>query len=426
MKFAAFISIIVSAAVMFVACQGAVGPAGEQGPKGDTGDSGAAGPQGPAGPGAFQARSGVDAVLLNDAELVDDDDRAIDDDAETAVGPTTKKFTLNLGDYFVGGAGGNTYALVDADPATPAIIDFMAGSAVITAEVSDGTLEYTLTMPTGGFPDETRYTTGYTGMVTATDANGVSANAAVNIRLNRAPTFEDSDNDGIVTTTPLLLGTADEDRGTALPAVPNFYRECKSINSCVLAVFSDDDELTISVKGMTQEGKADTTKVGWSTTPSGAIELFGIASTWLAPDGGTANHRSITVTLEAEDTKGLTAEAKVLVNVDSAPTLTTLGQSYVGTTQDVDGQLVVTTDATGWFQDTETTGTPTYSGKTGNDDIAVIDGLVNGALPSGNGVTITAVALGQSTAITITATDGSGLGQTATVEFTANVTGVSS
>ncbi|MDE0447936.1 MAG: collagen-like protein [Spirochaetaceae bacterium] len=52
MKFAAFISIIVSVAVMFVACQGAVGPkgdAGERGPqgdKGDTGDTGATGPPG--------------------------------------------------------------------------------------------------------------------------------------------------------------------------------------------------------------------------------------------------------------------------------------------------------------------------------------------------------------------------------------------
>ena len=40
MKFAAFISIIISVAVMFAACQGAVGKAGDKGDKGDKGDPG--------------------------------------------------------------------------------------------------------------------------------------------------------------------------------------------------------------------------------------------------------------------------------------------------------------------------------------------------------------------------------------------------
>ena len=49
MKFAAFISIIISVAVMFVACQGAVGPEGPKGDKGDEGDTGDAGATGPQG-----------------------------------------------------------------------------------------------------------------------------------------------------------------------------------------------------------------------------------------------------------------------------------------------------------------------------------------------------------------------------------------
>ena len=57
MKFAAFISIIVSLAVIIGACQGAVGPTGPTGPSGPSGATGATGPTGPTGP------AGQDAPL---------------------------------------------------------------------------------------------------------------------------------------------------------------------------------------------------------------------------------------------------------------------------------------------------------------------------------------------------------------------------
>ena len=75
MKFAAFISIIVSVAVMFVACQGAVGPKGDPGADGKDGADGAdgaTGPQGPQGlPGAaaLTVRQGVNlTVSINDGK----------------------------------------------------------------------------------------------------------------------------------------------------------------------------------------------------------------------------------------------------------------------------------------------------------------------------------------------------------------------
>ena len=60
MKFAAFISIIISVAVMLAACQGAVGKAG---------DGGATGPTGPTGPPGRDATPNTPPTLKADTTL---------------------------------------------------------------------------------------------------------------------------------------------------------------------------------------------------------------------------------------------------------------------------------------------------------------------------------------------------------------------
>ena len=63
MKFAAFISIIISVAVMFAACQGAVGPKGD---KGDPGTDGTDGTSGSDGINALIATTTPAEVLVSD------------------------------------------------------------------------------------------------------------------------------------------------------------------------------------------------------------------------------------------------------------------------------------------------------------------------------------------------------------------------
>ena len=413
MKFAAFISIIISLVVLFAACEaGAPGKAGNKGDKGDKGDPGTPGTAGTPGANAFQARTNVDAVLLSMDELVDDDGRMVDNEEDTDVENVTKKFTIDPGNYFAGGAGDNTYE-----------IGAFSSIDVVTVEVNDDNMiEYTITLPTGGFTGDEPFATGYSATLTGTDANGVSQDASVTIKINRAPTIASGATDGVVNSNNVLvLGTMDGDREDALDLREDVHMECTKISECVLDAFNDDGDLEISVTGMTQQGKSVSGLVGYTKTDSGAISLMGMASTAIE---GT--QESVTVTLEAVDEKGLKAEAKVLVRVDAAPKVTTLGQSYAGSSHDVDGSLAVTTNAAGWFEDDDAT-TLNYSGESGDMNIATIDGLGNeGALPSGNGVTIAAVALGQSTTITITATESGGLGQSVSVEFTVNITGVGS
>ncbi len=78
MKFAAFISIIISVAVMFVACQGAVGPQGDKGDKGDPGAPGTPGTPGepgvPGEPAPLPLTGRAGAVLLDNLNSGDDMD----------------------------------------------------------------------------------------------------------------------------------------------------------------------------------------------------------------------------------------------------------------------------------------------------------------------------------------------------------------
>ena len=435
MKFAAFISIIISVAVMLAACQGAVGP---KGPKGDDGDKGDPGTTvtGPIGPAAFQARTAVSPTLINVDELVDGEGRAL---GSAGADAKSKTFFLDLAGYFVGGTGDNTYELVDADPGADAAgVQFHMGDVVVEAKVNHetGMLEYTLsfgTIPT----DEPAYATGYAGKVTGTDDNDISDTATITIKLNRKPRISASAVEGLVNTadTVLLLGIMDGNRknadgeDTPLPLREDVHLVCAKINECVLDVFNDDpgDEITISVEGMTQQGKAVADKVGWELTDSGAIKLIGKASTWVVPAGenAVAAHQPVTVKLKAVDSRKLETEASVLVNVDAAPTVTALGMSYDGSTRDVNGALTITTDVSGWFANAEG-GTPVYTGTSKNTAIATITAVDETGVLTDDSVIITGVAIGQSTTITVTATEPTtgGLGQSVSIEFTVSVSKV--
>ena len=91
MKFAAFISIIISVAVMFAACQGAVGTPGDTGPQGPKGDPGDTGDPGQSGTSALTPLPDPPAIMINDSK----------EDGQTSVGSVPAG--LSASSYFRGG-----------------------------------------------------------------------------------------------------------------------------------------------------------------------------------------------------------------------------------------------------------------------------------------------------------------------------------
>ena len=374
---------------------------------------------------AFQIVSGVATVMLNPDMLVDADGRMVDHLAATPAGNKTKVLMVPLSGYFTGGVMDYTYKLASDDE--------FAGGVVTDAKVKDDMLEYTITVPDAGFAAnngdgtytaDAAYTSPYTGMVTATDANGVSATATVSIMLNRAPTTPgDTDDSGVVNGDALVLGTQAKDRGTELAAVANFHKACAKINECELDAFTDDngEKLMVSVTGTTRLDKdAGMTYVS-SMPTDGSVKLMGEMSTWNA-DSTPPAHESVTVKLKAMDMHGLMKEVSVLVNVDGAPMVTASGQFYAGKSYEVNYTRTIV-DATGdsdglvgWFEDPEGADL-TISATSADDDIATVS-VANDAL------VITGHALDRTTKITVTATEAAGLGQTTMVELMVTITRV--
>ncbi len=124
-------------------------------------------------------------------------------------------------------------------------------------DMDSGDLTFKLTAPATGEAGNlfiaTSYTAGFSIGVKATDANGVPATSTVLVGLNRAPRLlgTDANTDTVIdesASTPLLLGTqADKDRGSALTAVTGVHAECTKISECLLSVFADDDDFTVTV-----------------------------------------------------------------------------------------------------------------------------------------------------------------------------------
>ena len=447
MKKVTLFMMVLALAVSLAACQGAVGPkgdTGDRGPKGDTGptgpggDTGPTGPVGPTGPigetgpGAFQGRSGVASVLYNDEELKTGA-------LALAANGTSNEIMLNIASYFVGGVGPYTYALVDNDENAdaPQFVD-NDSTAAEAAEVAEekldkdsGDLTFKLTAPASGEGDNLfdagSYTAGFKITVKGTDSNGVSAESVVTIGLNRAPRLlgTDTNNDGVVdatATTALLLGTQAVDRDTALAAVTGVHAECEKINECMLAVFDDDDDITVVVEGMTVQGNADRTKVVATESAMG-VTLMGRASTWIPADADAdppvvEGHRQVRVNLVATDSKGLDTKAAVLVEVDAAPTLSDLGMNIDGNTYNVKGTYTLTTgDGMAFFKDDLADGR-SYAVAATSGNVAIATVVTNA------GIVISGVTAGQSTTIKLTATESgtAHLGQTAELEFNVNVT----
>ena len=208
MKFAAFISIIISVAVLFVACQGAVGPEGPQGPAGKDGADGADGTDGTDGtdgadgiPGisALQALpvASVDPVLIND---VKEDGRDVVGDPPT---------TLNASAYFRGGKAPITFtaARVDGrdDGTDLTDADNIHFNLKVDKDTGAITIEALETPAANTDEAPVWYEVGDSFQITAKDADGFTADSAeIWVKRNRAPLKT-----GDLTGSTFLSGNAD-------------------------------------------------------------------------------------------------------------------------------------------------------------------------------------------------------------------------
>ena len=174
-KFAAFVSIIVSVAVMFVACQGAVGKAGADGADGADGTDGPTGPRGPQGePGVtpLTAKGSIPAILVNDP------DPGPGEVAGATVGPVPAVHSAS--DYFIGGGTTVTYSLATA----PTI----AATSVFTVAVSDGMVTIGKRTPAPQTVPA-HYTTGTQFVLDAMDISTgvVVPSQTISVKRNRRP-----------------------------------------------------------------------------------------------------------------------------------------------------------------------------------------------------------------------------------------------
>ena len=308
MKFAAFISIIVSVAVMLAACQGTVGPPGKDGADGMDGAPGTpgdAGPQGPKGEPGFtplQTKGTSPYVLINDID-------ATDDDTVNLVDPG-KAVEVDLMKYVRGGTEPYMYGVPTRVGTAP------SGSPLTAVRVGDGPM-YKISVPANqgnveGQENEWK--------VMVSDADDSTIEITLKARRNDAPTANTDSDVAVV--------------GTQAPEMaPEMATVCPQANECFAAVlFVDDDpmEMLTFTAVSADPNKVEVVRVDkpMDNNLTANVVVRGIASTMVADTrtdktSGTATpgHMPVMVTITATDGGGAMVKDTVAITVDGAPTL---------------------------------------------------------------------------------------------------------
>ena len=306
MKFAAFISIVVSVAVMFAACQGAVGPKGDTGPPGPTGLPGTDGTQGPAGP---TGEPGYTPLQIKGAAPY----VIISDKASAAVGDAE---TIDLSNNFRSSQDvtAKVGTIDDGDDDFEASVEGLM--LTLKAVADDGTASYAVnTIP-----------------VILTDEDGATVTLNVRARRNRAPTQPATE-------------SSDQVVGTQVPnEAPAMTAACPAANECMITLTFVDPDATDSDDKLKFMGtSADTSKVEVVEVKTAAdgvmaqVVLKGIASTWVAdadPDtaGAQPGHKRVKISVTGKDADDMVAlvggtgtdaddagEGVINIAVDGAP-----------------------------------------------------------------------------------------------------------
>ena len=399
MKFAAFISIIISMAVMIGACQGAVGKAGKDG-VGSTGATGPIGATGPAGSPSFGLRLNVPTVTFN----------------VIPAGTSETKKSVPFSNYYRGGQGEVAFDY----PASAAVpTDF---TAMLSMDKQN--LELAVIAAPEGFADNNF-------MVTATDEDGIVLTIDVVARRNRAPI---SATEKI--TPALFIGTQPDPAKT--PVIPA-KTDCAAVdtsptyNKCKLA-FSDIVEVGTSpgatIKIDTDEAaevtftavaSSDSSKATAEIVDKGkSIVVTGVASTNTI-DGTTDTDKPVTITITASDDGRLTGKTTIDVTVDGEPKLRAGGirdqAIKIGTA------VPLLSGVSAFFMDDKaaTTTFPVAAVGMGTEIVASKSeaGVLSGLMVNGDNITVDADNPGRAV-VKVTVSDAGG--QTAYGEFNVTVT----
>lgn len=330
---------VVALAVVTMACQGAVGPQGEQGPKGDKGDKGEQGPAGQtgqpgeAGTGAFELKSAeVHMVLFNVQE-------------EAGKRSIEGAKTVDVSDFFRGGSGVTyKFSPEKLDDFTLAI----SGSTLTITPTKTGSelpAPADTTATDGPFSETIKSDSATDARtqaltVTATDGDGVERAKTVNVRYNRAPrldgtnqTFPTGDTGfatiSIGTQTDVIMSVTAADDPTLI-ATPRAWGGtaetrlvlCKTYNECDISLDvgnyydDDDDNADDSVQG---------TRTYRAVSSDGSVSVTSIkGGLRLTVHGVPAKNASVTIDeITATDANGLTFKDSrtITVMVDPRPSV---------------------------------------------------------------------------------------------------------
>ena len=399
MKFAAFISIIVSVAVMFAACQGAVGPQGPPGKPGAPGDKGPAGEPGDAGP---AGEPGTDALVPRGGTALA---TVWVNDKHTLAGTTlTAEYggppqPIDVSQYFIGGAPELSFAAAGVPAAgqpgavtTPRYTAKVSSAGLATFVLvdtdtnTDGVQEVTASADDGG---------GLVSfIVTATDANGVTAMKTVHVRRNVAPIATAGINIEISVGTQAIQNPTEAGR-TTLPML-NQYRQEISSDATSGTHFTDADFDKLTFSPESSDDSAVT-----AVADGNAIVITGRM--------GTSTPLPM-ITVKATDSNGLTSTGSITITptVVTAPTAAQQ-MNGPGAVARADAAVRLVTGVDDFFSGTSLTYTATSSNPTViSVDAAAFTGNLQGT-PNNVG----------STTITVKATDS--LGQYVEQSFTVEV-----
>ncbi len=395
--------------VALIACQGPAGPTGQAGEPGDTGAPGTPGMDGTSG------APGADAPIPltgRDGNVLLDSIKAGKDDNEA----TEYTIDLHAMGYFNGGMAPFTYkvtGVTDSDGQTE--ITPAADQNVVTAEIDDdtGMLKLKLTATLTNY-DAADYMTGFTIGLSAEDANKESATSSLTIKPNQAPQNVSNvqDTEGVLSgdNESYTIGTQEGEIDTDDSADDNQPRtdgaaSCATFNSCVVTIFTDQDDFTLSVV-------ADPSgHLTWEDQGEGKLLLTGVS--------GTDADTPVEVDVTATDSDGQDRTLRFNVIVDAAPTISEAGAAVQRTitlmptdTYSVLGAVAGNIDDA--FEDDQDV---TVAFESANVLIATVDATSGQVTAQAQGTT-TVTATGTTGGVS---TDTNGLGQSVKIEFTITV-----
>jgi hypothetical protein len=397
MKFAAFISIIVSLAVIIGACQGAVGKPGKDAVAvtGPTGPSGPSGLSGDPGFTALQSKGPAPYEYINDGE---------DEEGDATPGEAV---TVNLGDYYRGSLDTTveiSTPLAEASPLT-ATLDAMAKTLTLAVRMTDA--EPPVPEVTGEPAYAPQMVT-----VTVTDTEGSTLDLVVSTRRNRPPETDTID--------AITIGTEDSKRDASRT---DGDASCAKQNECVLTIAYG-----------TQQGSAPFTDLDGEddeltyvpTTESDAVEIVKVEGNMITIKGVTATDDgddataddSAKVKITVTDKGGLMAELTLSVTVDGAPMADGVIPD-ISVSQQVLAYERLVGDLKQFFKDETASADLVYTVEVEDEQVAtaVVD-------DSDDSLDVTTIATG-TTMVTVTATEPSGqdsLQQKGTQTFSLTVT----